>query len=137
MPRKRTLGRELALKFLFSIDLGKDDCLDSFDLFAKDQEKIIDVREFARRLCAGVIAEKDDLVKTIENATRNWTWQRMPVVDRSLLLLGTYEIMSCDDIPATVTINEIVELAKKFSTASSGSFVNGVLDTIHQEQKKS
>lgn len=132
MLRKRTLGRELALKFLFSIDLSKSSGIEAFHDFATDQEKNSEVREFARELSQGALREKEMLVATIEEATRNWTWARMPVVDRCLLLLGCYELVSRADIPATVTINEIVDLAKKFSTASSGSFVNGVLDTINQ-----
>ena len=130
--RKRTLGRELALKFLFSIDLSHDDGIDGFDVFASDQEKNLEAREFAKRLCQGALSERKALVQLIEDATKNWTWKRMPVVDRSLLLLGCHELVNWDDIPASVTINEIVDLAKKFSTAASGPFVNGVLDTINQ-----
>ena len=132
MLRKRTLGRELALKYLFSIDLGRENNLESFDSFSLDQEKNADIRAFAHQLCQGVITKRDELVRLIEESTKNWTWKRMPVVDRCLLLLGAWELTSCPDIPATVTINEVVEMAKKFSTASSGSFVNGVLDTIRQ-----
>ncbi|MFT7620689.1 MAG: transcription antitermination factor NusB [Planctomycetota bacterium] len=137
MLRKRTLGRELALKFLFSIDLMKSTSIETFDQFATDQEKNIEAREFAMRLSKGVLRDRKALITTIEAATRNWTWVRMPVVDRCLLLLGSYELVSCGDIPATVTINEIVDLAKKFSTAASGAFVNGVLDTINQEHSES
>ena len=132
MLRKRTLGRELALKYLFSIDLGHENNLESFDTFALDQEKNAEIRTFAHRLCQGVIEKRDELIGLIEESTENWSWKRMPVVDRCLLLLGAWELTCCADIPATVTINEVVEMAKKFSTASSGSFVNGVLDTIRQ-----
>lgn len=137
MLRKRTIGRELALKYLFSIDVSSDNCMDGFEFFAADQEKNLEIREFAHRLCKGVVENRDLLINMIEDSTKNWTWKRMPIVDRCLLLLGAYELVYCEDIPTTVTINESVDLAKKYSTASSGSFVNGVLDTINRAHTES
>ena len=128
--RKRTLGRELALKFLFSRDVGASFNVEGFDDFAEDQERDVDARDFARILVEGVVEHKDALIVRIEESARNWTWRRMPAVDRNLLLIGTYEIDHEPDILSAVSINEIVDLAKRFSTETSGAFVNGVLDTL-------
>ena len=127
------MGRELALKYLFSRDLAADFDMAGFEDFAKDQEKNLEAQDFARELCEGALAIRDELIALIESSTRNWTFRRMPVVDRSLLLIGCYELLHRADIPNSVTINEIVEMAKRYSTASSGSFVNGVLDTIAKQ----
>ncbi|MCB9834230.1 MAG: transcription antitermination factor NusB [Planctomycetes bacterium] len=134
--RKRTLGRELALKYLFSRDLADRFDMTEFESFARDQEKNQDAIDFARELCEGSIGARGEIIELVEGSTRNWTWRRMPVVDRCLLLLGSFELLHREDIPASVTINEVVDLAKKFSTAASGSFVNGVLDTIRKKSGK-
>ena len=130
--RKRTRGRELALKFLYRSDLTSDETDEAFADFSIDQETLDEVREFAGELVRGVIADREELIALIEGSAHNWTWTRMPVVDRTLLLIGAFELTRREDVPAVVTINEVVELAKKYSTASSGAFVNGVLDTIER-----
>ncbi|MCA9321717.1 MAG: transcription antitermination factor NusB, partial [Planctomycetes bacterium] len=130
LMRKRSLGRALAMKYIFSLDLAEDWSLDGLAAFASEQERNLEAREFAQRIVEGVIDHKSGLIRAIEESARNWSWKRMPTVDRALLLVGSWEILHAPDIPTTVTINEIVDLAKLFSTKSSGSFVNGVLDTI-------
>ncbi len=134
--RKRTLGRELALKYLFSRDLASTFDMEGFEAFARDQEKNAEVIDFARELCEGSLDSRGEIVELVEASTKNWTWRRMPVVDRCLLLLGSFELLHREDIPANVTINEVVDLAKRFSTAASGAFVNGVLDTISKKRDK-
>ena len=131
--RKRTQGRELALKYLFSRDLQEQLDLEGFAEMAADQVKSTDARDFARQLVEGILALHEPLKERIEKAARNWAWRRMPLIDRNLLLIGVYELTEMPDVPATVTINEVVELAKRFSTSTSGAFVNGVLDAINKE----
>ena len=130
--RKRSHGRVLAMQFLFSLDASQQFDLDGFDRFAAEQGVKDEAREFALRLVNGVAEKRTGLVSTIEDSTRNWSWKRMPLVDRNLLLIGTWEILHAPDIPSNVTINELVELAKQYGGASSGAFVNGVLDTIRK-----
>lgn len=130
--RLRTRGRELALKFLYRSDVAREPTADGFEEFAADQEKNDDSRQFGGELVRGVIEHREALVAMIEESALNWTWSRMPVVDRTLLLIGAFELAHRDDVPAVVTINEVVDLAKRYSTASSGAFVNGVLDTIER-----
>ena len=130
--RRRTRGRELALKYLFSRETGGRWGEDDFERFGADQERDADARAFARELIDGICPMRQELMSLIESTARNWSWRRMPAVDRAILLIGTYELLARPDIPPTVTINELVELAKKYSTAASGGFVNGVLDSINK-----
>ncbi len=88
---------------------------------------------FARRLVAGVEAGKAALDELIEKASVNWRLSRMPVVDRNILRLAAYELRFCPDVPASVSINEAVELAKRYGDKDSRAFVNGLLDRIAAE----
>ncbi len=86
--------------------------------------------EFSHRLVIGVAAEQAELDAMIEEASVNWRLRRMPVIDRNILRLASYELLRCTDIPASVSINEAIELAKRFGEKDSRSFVNGILDRI-------
>lgn len=89
--------------------------------------------EFATELVRGVMDDRDALDTRIEAASENWRLARMPVVDRNVLRLGTWELVQRADIPTSVTINEAIELAKRFGGAESRAFVNGLLDRIAGE----
>ncbi len=128
--KRRSQGRVLAMQYLFSRDSSGEWTDEGFDEFAYEQRAAPDIREFAERIVRGALEHRTELIQVIEAATRNWRCARMPMVDRNLLLIGSWEILYAPDIPANVTINEIVELAKTYSTESSGAFVNGVLDSV-------
>jgi len=86
--------------------------------------------EFAQRLATGVDAHRDRIDALIEECSTNWRVPRMPVVDRNILRLAAFELLECGDIPPTVSINEAVELAKRFGTRESRAFVNGIVDRL-------
>ena len=86
--------------------------------------------EFAQRLAFGCDEKRADLDRMIEEASTNWRVTRMPVVDRNILRIAVYELLECRDIPATVSINESIELAKRFGAADSRAFVNGIVDRV-------
>ena len=88
---------------------------------------------FARELFEGCLERRDELDEKIAGVAENWGIHRMAVVDRNILRLGTYELMALPDIPPKVSINEAIDLAKKYSTADSGAFVNGILDKLRTE----
>ncbi len=90
-------------------------------------------RQFADRLIRGVLEHRSELDKRIMQFAQNWDLKRMAVVDRNVLRLGIYEMFFREDIPPVVSINEAVDIAKKFSTEASGKFVNGILDKIKGE----
>jgi len=94
---------------------------------------VVDPEAFAAELVAGVSRHQDEIDELIGRFARGWALARMPVVDRSLLRIGTYELAHRPDIPLGAVICEAVELAKAFSTDDSGRFVNGVLAKIATE----
>jgi transcription antitermination protein NusB len=87
-------------------------------------------RRFADPLIRGTIEHRAAIDERIQKQVKNWALNRIAVVDRNVLRLAIYEMLHRDDIPPVVSINEAVDIAKKFSTAESGKFVNGVLDKI-------
>lgn len=89
-----------------------------------------EVKDFAVRLAEETLANKDAVDGIIERVAENWGLSRMAAIDRNILRVGTVEILIFDDIPDKVTMNEAIEIAKRFSTESSGRFVNGLLDKI-------
>lgn len=89
--------------------------------------------EFAQRVAFGVDQHRDEIDILIEECSTNWRLARMPVVDRNILRMAAFELMHCNDIPATVSINEAVELAKRFGTAESRAFVNGIVDRMARQ----
>ena len=94
-----------------------------------------EVRVFSESLVKGTLEKVKEIDEIVVKATENWELSRMAVVDRNILRFATYELLFVPDIPPKVTINEAVNLAKKFSQEESGKFVNGVLDKInHTEQ---
>ena len=88
---------------------------------------------FAETLVDGVAARQEELDQLIEKASVNWRVSRMPVVDRNILRMAAFELTNSQDVPASVCINEAVELAKRFGDKESRAFVNGILDRIAQE----
>jgi transcription antitermination factor NusB len=137
--RKRTQAREIALKVLYEIDITREDYSASLDNFwqAYQEEEIGDeVKSFTVELVKGVAENLGDIDKRISQYADNWELGRMAVVDRNILRLAGYELLFRDDIPPKVSINEAVELAKKFSDVNAGKFVNGILDKIKLEKKR-
>lgn len=133
--RRRTRAREIALQLLFQFDLrgaGYDRELDSdvASLCAEAAEGDEEVRTFALRLVEGTLRERNVIDERLRSVTRNWDLKRMAGVDRNVLRMAIYELAHCRDVPPKVAINEAIELGKKFSTANSGAFVNGILDRV-------
>lgn len=92
-----------------------------------------DLADYASELATGIVKHLEQIDERIASTAQNWTLERMPIVDRNIIRLATYEIMYCDEIPTGVAINEAVELAKAFGTDDSPKFVNGVLGRIASE----
>ncbi len=99
-------------------------------LFRENSNVAMEVRNFAEELVTGVAANRDAIDKRIVEKSKNWAITRMDKVDLNILRMSVFELMFCDDIPRNVTINEAIEVAKKFGTEDSPSFINGMLDEI-------
>ncbi len=130
--RKRTRARECALKILYQVDITKDSSKDIFKSFWQNIEKDTDkdLRDFVSTLVSGVIDNLERIDKEIINFAKNWQMHRMAVIDRNVLRLAAFELLFIEDIPRKVSINEAIELAKKYGDKDSGKFVNGILDKI-------
>lgn len=137
--RKRTKSRELALQVLYQLDITRDlpeSALDNFWSTREDEDVDDEVKEFTSRLVKGAFDNIEPIDKKIAEYAANWQLKRMPVVDRNILRIGCFELLYCDDIPPKVSINEAVELAKKYSGAEAGKFVNAILDKVKLEEGK-
>ncbi len=145
--QNRRLGRECALKILFALRHNRT--IDQEDLLARFWENFrfaddalgepLDVSErpipesakcFTEQLVRGIIEFRPVLDKKIAEVAKNWSLDRMTAVDLSILRMACYELCYLDDIPARVTMNEAIEIAKRYGTKESPSFVNGLLDKI-------
>lgn len=125
----RHQSRERALQILFQYDIhGKPGVW--LDEFWNQCEATEDVRGFAEELVRGVLEHRAELDALLGRYATNWKVSRMQVVDRNILRLGIYELLWRDDVPAKVTMNEAIELAKDFGDDEAAKFVNGVLDKV-------
>ena len=132
---QRRQARELALQFLYGYDLNRKDLDETLSDFWNVNRAPDKVRRFAGELIRGTIEQLDRVDGIIADHARNWRLDRIALVDKNILRLSIYELKFRDDIPPLVSINEAVEIAKKFSTVQSGQFVNGILDQVRQEIK--
>jgi len=131
-------GRELALQALYSKDLVPQDA--NFTLkrimesFSEGEEPTLEIHSkafaFAAELVNGVIAHLPEIDGRIADKSKHWSMSRMARVDLNILRLAVYELLYRPDIPKNVTMNEAIEVAKKFGAEDSASFVNGILDEI-------
>ena len=128
--RKRTQARELALQLMYQLDLRGDEILDEVNAALAPGAGDPEMVDFARELVNGCREKQPEIDRHIEEVAKNWQLKRMAAIDRNILRLATYELLFREDIPPFVTINEAIDIAKKFSTKNSGPFVNGILDNI-------
>lgn len=135
--RNRTKARECALKILYAVDIAKDPPEECARIFWEDHPTIKDeVKEFCLFLVDGVSKNKDSIDERISKYATNWHIKRMPPIDRNILRIAAFELLFTTDIPPKVSINEAIEMAKKYGDKDSGKFVNGVLDKINKSEKK-
>jgi transcription antitermination factor NusB len=139
--RKRTQAREIALQALYQQDIQRKAGepapagVEGFEIFIQGATDDPEVRDYARRLLDGSLANIEEIDRRIAATATHWKLQRIAVVDRCVLRLALFELLECPEVPPKVVINEAVELAKKYSTEQSGAFVNGILDTIYGETR--
>ena len=135
--RKRTKAREYALQILYAVDITNDDPGDCVRRFwESNEESSGEVKKFAAGLVLGVSDNKKEIDRMIAKYATNWKLDRMAVIDRNVLRFAAYELLYAKDIPPKVSINEAIDIAKKFGGPDSGKFVNGVLDKINKTERK-
>ena len=135
--RKKTAGRVLAVQALYQLDLRGNAFQEVIDEFLEDSAKDEEIRALAAELVHGCVEKRDELDARIAGVAEHWDIARMAIVDRCILRVGTYELLHRPDVPPKVAIDEAIRLAKKFSTAASGAFVNGLLDRIMTARRDS
>jgi N utilization substance protein B len=132
----RRRGREAALQILFAIDSTGAD----IDVAVREHfaflAATVEGREYAEELARGVIEKATQIDEMIRKVSEHWRLERMPRVDRNILRLSAYELMFLSDVPRRVSLNEAIELAKRYGGEGSPGFVNGVLDRIASEMGK-
>jgi transcription antitermination factor NusB len=128
---KRRRSRELAIKVLFHLEFSNDDPAAAFELICTNFGADEDVKDFSKELVEGVCVHMKELDGLLSKASQHWRLERIAKVDRTILRMALYELLYRDDIPPKVTINEAVDLGKKFCSEESGSFINGILDKIY------
>ena len=134
--RKRTFSREIALKILYANDITKepvDQCRRKF--WENNRRAEPAVVEFADFLIFGVDGRREAVDQIIARHAENWKIERMATIDRNVLRLATFELLFVEEIPPKVTINEALEMAKKYGDKDSGKFVNGILDNISKTEE--
>jgi len=134
LPGIRRKARELALKALYMVDIQGDQDTKTMRRFWEDQPAKSRVRLRAKELFEGILEHLEDIDRRITAASDHWRLERMSRVDRNVLRLATYEILHLPDVPPQVSIDEAVDIARRFGDNRSPDFVNGVLDRIWKEE---
>lgn len=127
----RRKAREFAIKVLFHMEFNPGFPKETFKLIGDNFGVAKSIQSFAEELVLGVCENKKKLDEVIRKSSKNWKLERMSHADRSILRLGAFEILFRQDIPPKVSIDEAVELGKKYGTDDSGAFINGLLDNIY------
>jgi len=127
----RRRAREIALHVLYQLDISQGDPGEVLDLYWENFRPSPKAREFCQKLIEGVRRSQGQIDPFIEENSENWSLKRMAMVDRNILRLATFELLYCPEIPFKATLNEAIELAKKFGSEDSSAFINGILDKIH------
>jgi N utilization substance protein B len=126
----RRNARELALQALYQMEVTGDRSPRALDLFLSHFEGGSEAKDFARQLISGVMTNREQIDAIIAKSAENWKLQRMAKVDLLILRIATYELLFCPDIPMNVSLDEAIEIGKRFGSADSPTFINGVLDQV-------
>jgi N utilization substance protein B len=132
----RREGREAAIQFLYQRDLGGGAAVSDLQEFYAFRGLSPSARRFCEGLVSGLLQHTESIDVALREHTQNYELERLSAVDRNILRLAVHEMLHCDDIPPVVSINEAIDIAKKYGTEESGRFVNGVLDKIKATLKR-
>jgi len=134
--RLRSKAREITLHLLYQIEMSKGDYHQAYQTYLSHYPQRQETADFARLLLDGVMNHAGEIDVLIKKYVKNWEIDRMAVIDRNILRLACFELIFLEEIPPKVTINEAIELAKRFGDIDSPRFVNGILDKIYKMENK-
>ena len=130
---KRRSSRELALKFLYQFELNKGDLNEQIKLFLERNSSQEGVENFMKELVVSLIDKMEEVDGIIQKFSDHWVLDRMTVIDRNILRIGTCELLFNFPTPPKVVINEAIDIAKKYGNEDSPEFINGILDKVFNE----
>ena len=140
-PQAKRRAREAALQMLYQCEVGRADPLESITSYwpSRDADGTVPdrLREFANGVVRGTLDRRDEIDAMLSAHAQNWRVERMTVIDRIVLRMAVYEMLAEADTPSKVIINEAIELARSFSGDEAVGFVNGVLDAVRKELRRS
>lgn len=136
MTISRRKSRELALQVLFQIEFTKQPSKNALPLFFTYFCSKKNPDDFITHLVQGVEEHREEIDRLLRKYSEHWALERISLVDRNILRMAIFEILWCSDIPSKVSINEAIELGKKFGTEKSAAFINGILDKISHTEKR-
>ena len=130
---KRRSSRELTLKFLYQSEMNKGNIEEQMKIFIERNSSHGEVEDFMESLVKSIYKEMEEIDKIIQECSDNWILERMTVIDRNILRMGTCELLFDFLTPPKVVINEAIDIAKKYGNEDSPEFINGILDKIHKQ----
>ena len=123
----------MALKFLYQFELNEGDLDEQITLFFERNPSQKDVESFMKDLVVSLIDKMKEIDETIQKYSDHWVLNRMAVIDRNILRIGTFELLFSLSTPPKVVINEAIDIAKKYGNEDSPQFINGILDRVYKE----
>jgi N utilization substance protein B len=129
---RRSRAREVALQLLFWRDLNPTATREAVERFGRERLRDPDLMAFGLGLFDGVVAQVGEIDRRLTEAAENWRLPRMAAVDRNVLRLGAYELLFGTEVPPAAALNEAIEMARRYGSADSPAFVNGVLDRVNK-----
>ena len=131
--RRRRKSRELALQVLYQLNISKQDPLTALTQFQEHFLSNGEADDFLKCLILGVLEHGQEMDRLIGQYSEHWLLDRINLIERNILRMALFELLYCPEIPPKVTINEAIDLGKRFGSEESGSFINGILDRIQNE----
>ncbi len=133
---ERRKARESALQILFQLEFSPNNHEEIIKEYWEGKKVTEKTKDYANWIVRGVVSLKEKIDHIIETSSEHWRLPRMAIVDRNVIRIAVFELLSEPDIPHPVIINEAIEVAKKYSTEEAGQFVNGLLDSIRKRLRK-
>jgi len=131
--RRRRKSREFALQVLYQLNITKQEAITALTRFQEHFAPNGEADEFLEHLVLGVLEHCQEFDRLIEQYSENWRLDRINMIDRNILRMALFELLYCEGIPPKVTMNEAIDLGKRYGSEDSGSFINGILDRIQNE----
>lgn len=135
--KSRRKAREVALRVLYQMEIAGEKATEALKAVLEETPLPSYLSSFGEELVRGVLKNQREIDKRLQEVMKDWTLDRLATIDRNVMRVAVFELLFCPGIPPKVTLNEAIEISKKYSTAESGKFVNGVLAAVLEGTEKS